>query len=456
MLDARIVAARISFPSVDFIVYLGIYMKEKYVYPAILAVLSFFTRFTFLSSPDQVVFDETHYGKFVSGYLTHTHFFDLHPPLSKLLAALAAYWGSFDPHFDFGRIGEAFTDPHFVYLRIVPAVCGFLLPLVVYSLAREIGISKIAAFFAGIVVVFENSLLVQSKFLLIDGQLIFFGFAGLLFYLRFRNRKSFRQLLASSLFLGAAISTKWTGASFLATALLIEACSLVHEKKIARLKNFAVLLLVPFLFYVGTFAVHFRLLSGPGTGDAFMSPGFLKKGFTEKFIELNEVMFTQNRNLAATHPYESRWYTWPLMIRPIFYWQGGEQKIYSIGNPFVYWLAFAAILALLAQTIARTRLWKTRRHAALFILFGYCINFLPFMLLSRITFLYYYLAALVFAILAMALLVDSIRHVKIKIGAIVILLILCISGFLYFSPFTYGFPLSPASQQSHFWLATWQ
>ena len=38
-----------------------------------------------LAYPRQVVWDEHHFGKFVNGYLSGAYFFDIHPPLGKLL-----------------------------------------------------------------------------------------------------------------------------------------------------------------------------------------------------------------------------------------------------------------------------------------------------------------------------------------------------------------------------------
>ena len=50
-----------------------------------MTALGFVTRFWGISHPNQVVFDEVHFGKFASYYLSRVYFFDVHPPFGKLL-----------------------------------------------------------------------------------------------------------------------------------------------------------------------------------------------------------------------------------------------------------------------------------------------------------------------------------------------------------------------------------
>jgi hypothetical protein len=57
----------------------------------ILAVLSLTARLYRISTPDGVVFDEYHFGRFVNNYLDGNYFFDIHPPLGKLTLAALGY-----------------------------------------------------------------------------------------------------------------------------------------------------------------------------------------------------------------------------------------------------------------------------------------------------------------------------------------------------------------------------
>jgi dolichyl-phosphate-mannose--protein O-mannosyl transferase len=78
-------------------------------------------------------------------------------------------------------------------------------------------------------------------------------------------------------------------------------------------------------------------------------------------------------------------------------------------------------------------------------------------------FLYHYLSALIFAILALAYFIDP-AHARIS-GAsrqknrrniIIGALIIAGLAFLYFAPLSYGLPLSPSAFQNRIWLPTWQ
>ncbi|KAI6952665.1 hypothetical protein KC355_g13931, partial [Hortaea werneckii] len=62
----------------------------------VITALAFLTRFWGISHPDQVVFDEVHFGKFASYYLQRTYFFDVHPPFGKLLFAFAGWLVGYD------------------------------------------------------------------------------------------------------------------------------------------------------------------------------------------------------------------------------------------------------------------------------------------------------------------------------------------------------------------------
>ena len=174
------------------------------------------TRFYGLNWPPQVVFDELHFGKFVGGYITGRYFFDIHPPLGKLLIAAVAWWSGYDGSQPFETIGESYHPNVDVFaLRVLPATFGAALPPLAYALARQLGCSRTSAALVGGLLVLDGSLLVESRLLLTDSSLFFWDLLQLLTALRASattpNTARFHQQLAlTGLAIGAAVSTKWT------------------------------------------------------------------------------------------------------------------------------------------------------------------------------------------------------------------------------------------------------
>jgi len=448
-------------------------------YLLIILLLSIATHFAFFGHPNETVFDEVHFGKFVSGYYTGEYYFDIHPPLGKLMIAGFAKIVDFRPEYNFTEIGKEFPDKKYLALRFLPALAGTLLPVVIFLLALQIGISRIGAFAAGLLVVFDNALLTQSRLMLLDPFLLLFGFTSLLFYFRYRRQSgkkhsnilenvgisSNSNLVLMAIFAGLAISIKWTGLSFIALPILIEGVETLKNLRTGikpAIASFIPVLKVASFFlislaiYFSIFALHFALLPNPGSGDAFMKPNFRENNIVKNILDLNVEMYKSNQRLSASHPYSSQWYTWPIMVRPIFYWVKDTARIYSFGNPIIWWTSATAVLVLIIRgltSLLRLNLNTLNTNIASFLLAGYTINMLPFIGVKRVMFLYHYLTALIFAILVLVYLIDKSKdRRKIFTG----LLIASAVAFLYFSPLTYGLPLSEKAYNTRVWFASWR
>lgn len=403
------------------------------------------THFLFFGHPNQTVFDEVHFGKFVSGYYTHEYYFDIHPPLGKLLIAGFAKLFDFKPEFSFAEIGDEFPDSKYMALRFLPSLAGSLMPAVIFLLALQLGFSRRAAFAAGLLIALENGILVQTRFILMDGFLILFGFLSLIFYFR-------KKPTPAGVFAGLAASIKWTGLTFLALILTVEAIKLFRTKNLRQIFSSGLkLTIIPLAVYFSVFALHFAFLSKPGPGDAYMSQEFHEKSVLNKFVELNKEMYRSNQRLTADHPYSSRWYSWPFMARPMFYWVDGDARIYFLGNPIVWWASSAGILMGLALTFLR------KADKTIFLLTGaYLLNLLPFMEIKRVMFLYHYMTAMIFAVLVLVYVVEKTydgRRAKIIFTGLVLA---SLASFLYFAPLTYGLRLSPKEYERRVLLPGWR
>ena len=64
-------------------------------------------------------------------------------------------------------------------------------------------------------------------------------------------------------------------------------------------------------------------------------------------LPFQAVMFHQQTQVLPAHPYQSAWWTWPLMIRPIWYLyervDGAQRGVLMLGNPAVLWSGLVAV-----------------------------------------------------------------------------------------------------------------
>lgn len=429
------------------------FLKENHLL-LILFALALLTRFLFLSYPAEVVFDEVHFGKFVSAYFTHQYYFDIHPPLGKLMIAGFANLFGFNPEIGFEKIGEAANSHALLILRFLPALFGVLFILVVYQIVIALGGSKKAAFLAGLLIVFDNAFLVESKFILVDNFLFFFGFSSILVYLLSQNQenriKKYLFYFSSMILAGLAFSIKWTGLSFLGIIFSLSFINFLRSISLKRLFKLLVEVIISIILFIFTYSLffipHFKILSLSGPGDAFMSQDFqktlIKEGqeqgylsFGSKFIELNQKMYSYNTGLTKGHTDSSKWYQWPLMRKPVWYWEKKDietaANIYLMGNPLI-WLS-----GLLAVFWGIYRFFKTRNKAYFVLLLGYFANLLPYVFVTRAAFIYHYLPSLTFAIILLALWIN-----KTKKEFYLSYLITAFLIFLIISPISYGAVLS--------------
>lgn len=246
--------------------------------------------------------------------------------------------------------------------------------------------------------------------------------------------------------------------------------------------------IVPVVFYFLEWIPHLQLNA--------------KAGLWQDFWELQWQILTYHERVGdgpKIHPYCSRWFTWIMMLRPVayFYQVTGRHDplptgktppttspdkviydVHAIGNPILWWLASAAIVLLLWALAQYLDRWLATRHSppaelafgdrwvqlsssemwlGLFLVVNYAANLVPWMPVTRCTFLYHYMGASVFSTMSIAWFVDrwlcrSDSQQRV-IGIATILIIL--AGFIFWLPLYLGLPLSPAEFNYRLWFRTW-
>jgi dolichyl-phosphate-mannose--protein O-mannosyl transferase len=117
-------------------------------------------------------------------------------------------------------------------------------------------------------------------------------------------------------------------------------------------------------------------------------------------------MFGYHFNLKAGHASSSPWWSWPLALKPTWFFNGTYDSdqvaaIYNGGNPILFW---AGIPALAACAVLA---WKRRSMALVLIVAAFAFQYVPWIRIERATFAYHYLTAVVFAMIAVAYCVDE-------------------------------------------------
>ena len=246
----------------------------------------------------------------------------------------------------------------------------------------------------------------------------------------FRRRHPFRWL--AGIAFGLAIATKWSALLALGAAgLLLIGWELLWRRRttgrwmadwrVAVASVAVSLVLIPTAVYLASYVpwlVNYEHTTegdddcpGAAEGDGVCAVGpFARLAGLWRY---HDAVLDFHLNLEATHNYRAPAYTWPILARPVvYYWekcseeranrvpqtdeetgevtipepcvveQGEAGEILSVGNPTLWW-GFLGALPLLAAGVVR----RDRRAVVIALFWG--AMFLPWLLISRASFLFY-------------------------------------------------------------------
>jgi dolichyl-phosphate-mannose--protein O-mannosyl transferase len=383
-----------------------------------LALGSFTLRFLYFGHPAEVVFDESLIGDFFARYFSGDFYLDVHPPHLKMLYAALAGMLGFEGTFP--AFEQAYPGIYHLGPRAFVCLCGALSPLLVAKVSLQLGARRTLAFAAGWALALDGAHLAESRLILNDGVMLFFGLAGWASFGSWRARGSHSMMALSIFCLSVASSIKWTGLSFCAPILMLLAFEATAESvqrrraavqarkpsrrakraarrsgeiqgsaqppaptvldgKLGRNLRYAVGLIafMPAWHFAG-YELHFRLLPNAGPGTSFMSPEFNArlKGSRESVSgipplgDIEAVIETQAKMAyfaarVGSHPYSSSWLGWPLGLRGIYFWHdraaGDMSRIYMLPNLVVWWSVALGMAWLLAEQTLQWLRWALKR-----------------------------------------------------------------------------------------------
>lgn len=367
----------------------------------------------------------------------------VHPPLGKLIMAI--------PILLFGMSTFAY--------RLMGNIAGILMIPVIYALAKNIFKNRKWAILAGLLMMFDCFHFAQTRMGTVDSFLVLFIMLSALFmykYIILENDAKLKtklvNLFLSGLFIGCAIATKWTGLyAGLALAIVFFANMIYRNvgKHKEKDKDLGKIILACFVFFIGIplviYVLSYLLFPVVYPGKVEGISGLIKQ---------TQDMYTYHSTLEATHPFTSEWYTWPAMIKPVWYYVGyfgGGMKgtIVGIGNPAIWWFGIIASIFVLIMALLR------RKREDWFILVFILATWLPYVFIGRIMFMYHYFPTLPFIMLAIVALIKFITE-KIRNNSVYLFYVgVVILLFTYFYPVISGMITSEKYIETIRWLSSW-
>ena len=433
-----------------------------------------------LSFPNYPVFDEVHFATYATAYANREAHLDIHPPLGKMLYSLpllfsprAGYERTSYIDYDFAGKGVSVppspygTFPYFA-LRLFSAFFGGLLAVAVFLFTKELAKSVAPALIAAAFLTLENSIILETKLILLNGFFLAFGFLGL--YLLLKNKGAW-----AGFSLGLAVSVKLLAGIFGIIGVVLASIFKKNEfKKSVSFVLIAIATFFAFAVVVDNIWVPTRE-KGELLEKAVFKPlrenpewqAAVSKNPDTSYISALPKNVTEFITVAGTQALfsfggytvfgegppaaESAWYTWPLMAGSFaYYFEFGDATrpaLVLMGNPIVWGFSTGGIVIGVKKLLEKKRRAKKSgraeaKGAVEFLVFSYFAYLALFLLLvRRDAFLYHYFPALILGIVLFSLLFwefvreKSPRARRLWYSGAAFLAIL---GFISAAPFTYG------------------
>jgi hypothetical protein len=390
--------------------------------------------------------------------------------------------------------------------RFAGALFGVLMVPVLYFFVRDMFKSTFWATFAATLFAADFMHFAQTRLATIDTYLVFFVmcmyYAMYKYYtMSFYETKFWKTLIPlclSGIFMGLGIASKWPamyagiglGVIFFYT-MYKRWCEMEYAKRKNLDGNYdqfkklfiktclwcvLFFVVIPLVIYVLSFIPYH--LSGNLYPDTRERLGDLWFGTVPKFwlwilpdngvgnfllgvISSQVYMLWYHSDYVLTvdnHPFSSPWWQWVLNIRPIWYYSGTvaqdtvKQGISAFGNPVVWWGGLTALI------YSGYHFYKKHDKTLLFLFIAFAAQLVPWVFVSRMTFIYHYFPCvpflIMFTVYGMKLAFGETvvaKRVSIGYAAAAVLL------FAVFYPVLAGVPMDVSIVQNWLrWIPSWQ
>ena len=377
---------------------------------------------------NSMYFDEIYHGRTGYEHANALHTYETtHPPLGKVFMSWCIRLMGMTP---------------FAW-RFAGALCGVLMLPAMYLLAMQLLHSTALSALCTLLLAADCMHFTQTRIATIDSFPVLFMMLMFLLMARWtkmsfyhhRLRDTFVPLALSGICMGLAIASKWIGcygAVGLAVLFFARFIGLWRQYIYAKahrdehpafaraaaifpdrgmktiLACCVFFVLVPLVIYILSYIPYLR---------AYGEVKWNLRTF-ERLWDAQVLMLDYHANLVAEHYFASPWYEWPLIVKPMWYYNadfagaGMASSILAFGNPAVWWTGLAGIVFVLGMSVYRNALpalgvlpmrEDEDDRVLPVIAIAFLSAYLPWVLVSRLTFIYHYFASVPWIIIATAL-----------------------------------------------------
>lgn len=357
---------------------------------------------------DEIYFARTAY-EYTQGMETYEW---THPPLGKLIQAIPIYISNYLSPFNYRLMGN---------------ISGILMIAVMYVFAKELFKKRKYAIFASLLMAFDTFHFAQTRMGTVDSHLILFILLASYFMVKYTKSNKTFCLLLSGIFFGLSVSVKWTGLYGGIALAIIFFTHLVKNKKLNiknLLKGTLFFVVIPLFIYSSLYLI-------------FPNNKLNHTTNFESIINQQKDMYNYHSKLNATHYFSSKWYTWPISYKPVWYHQeilnnDTKETISGLGNIVIWWMGIIGFLYSLIKLI------RKKDKQSFIIVVSMLSLWLPYAFIGRVMFLYHYFPVLPFMMLGIVNLFKSIEE-KYKLKYLIPLyMIFVIAFFIIYYPVISG------------------
>jgi dolichyl-phosphate-mannose-protein mannosyltransferase len=424
----------------------------------------------------KMYFDEVYFARSAENYVNHQIPNErTHPPLGKLIQATGV---------------AIFGETPFGW-RIMGVVFATLMIPLMYLLGKKLFDTWIGGFSAAFLLTFDFMHFTMARIGTVDTYVVFFSlFSQFFFLFYFMNvvksgfkKTSVLPLFLAVVFFALGVSTKWF--VIYSAAGLLALLAAVRFKDLAKLKASLSDKYLAFFDYPALLLLGFIGLAVVIYFATYI-PEMLAGNSLFTIFKLQNAMLSFHSS-AITDSASAPWWSWPFMFRldgvnvprwfDISYLPNNVVSTISVfGNPVVWWVGFALMLVLAERAIhgrellqnVWSRISKSSAQKrisisakgwdlpAIFIVVVFFFSWLPYVFISRATYIYHFYLSVPLLCLALTYFIN--KYWSTRQGKVAALAIFAgaIAMFMIFYPVISGAPVSTVYVHNYLkWFPSW-